>query len=843
MVAMCVMTFMVGITYHGVSSYLPKNHILRVLDKNTPRPNGHPSQEGSVKAKSFLEEGGAEGGGPSPRRSESCEADFGHAGGRCRLPIRTAIIGVVASPVEMRRYSEKKTMTTFVVEMKKVRIVNDTPRPAGTRAEITTHPALTGTPLERGGKKTPSLRRVDAKRTGGVVNNKSLWVKTQGKIKVNAYNIVPPLFSAKTSNGGNVPLQYGDEIRLWGELKLPPRAMNPGQFDYREYLARQGVHVLMNVYGQKCVRNYTQYDNTPRSNGHPSRLLNNIAQHISIKNALRSIFTLRTRIKATIDTHIKYPYNTILNALLIGERREIPSTIRDIFVKTGTVHVLAISGLHISIMTGMLFFALARLGCGRFVRVFVSVAFLIFYSALAGFRFPIIRATIMGIIVLIGFLCDHKRHSVHALFITLMCILLYNPESIFLVGLQLSFLAVFSILILTPHVRALFPKAALPYPQMRAPQRLVEYIISGYAISCAVLLGSVPIVAYNFNIFSLCSLFANIIVVPCAALIILSGIVCVFATWTFAGSALFMSQAPELAIKGLIFLLRVFGSVPGSFFYIQKPHLATVLGYYTVLGCTYIFRKRLFRHGMISVMATACVVFIAAHTVFRTSAEHAVHFLSRGNQNIAVLSAERKTILVNTGYPSHVEWVIKPFLTARGVSRIDALIITSAHKRNWGGLTALQRYFTIKKIIVPPVAQLEGLTNTEIPIEYMQDAADWDINGFMIQTLRAPQSQHPTTLSETAVSLWVRAPGFEVLFLSDIVACDIPASDLPRAVFGLWHKNDALVCADALARFSAQYYIYNTTDHALSRRIKICAERHGALYINPARMGYARIPE
>ena len=178
-VAITVLFFLLGIAYEGVYSYLPENHINNIT-----------------------------------------------------LLQKTAIIGVVNSPVEIKRYSEKKTLTTFTLSGKKYRSENG-------------------------------------------------WKKVQGKIKVNAYYL-------------KNEIKYGDEIRLWGELTKPKRATNPSQFDYRNYLKKYGIHVLMNVYGDKCVKNY-------------GPLKNRSIFRKCCDASLRMIFDLRTEIKEKIEQPLGGP--------------------------------------------------------------------------------------------------------------------------------------------------------------------------------------------------------------------------------------------------------------------------------------------------------------------------------------------------------------------------------------------------------------------------------------------------------------------------------------------------------------------------------------------------------
>jgi DNA internalization-related competence protein ComEC/Rec2 len=647
--AICLIMFFFGIAYHGVWRDLPENDVTEIFAECARMGTETPE------------------GGPSP--------NFGSARtSEVRNAVRTAIIGTVSSPVETRRYSLKKTMTSFEVEVKKVRM----PDVGAT---------IYGAPNDDGNGNHHDIKK-------GAMNRArtNRWQKCQGKIKVNAYNIA------------DMPIQYGDEIRLWGEIKEPPRAMNPGQFDYCDYLAKYGIHLLMTVYGEKSVRNYTQTQilANRNGNGHERRGVINHAPTDWIKNILRSIFTLRDRIKATIDTHITYPYNTILSALLIGARSEIPQDIRDTFVKTGTVHMLAISGLHVSIITGFLFFLLRRLGLRRSITAFFIICFLIFYTLCVGVRFPVLRSTCMGILLIMGMIFDRQKHSMHAVWIALFLILLMQPEAIFLVSLQLSFLTVLSILLFLNPIRALIPYKQKARHEATRMDRLQEYILSGYALSIAVMIGASPLVVYHFYLFSIVSFIANLVLIPLLGFIITSGMFFSFLSLIVPFSAPYCAVFPKIFLALLTALLQIFGNLPGAYFYLRRPHSISLVFYYCMILALYAMRKKVRMARSLVGMIALCVIFLGLHGFSVCGSESEIFFLSAGSANTVVIrTGPKNTIVINPGSAKNVGWTLKPFLMAKGIKKIDALFITSWHKKNWSGIHVLADNFSIKEIYVP----------------------------------------------------------------------------------------------------------------------------------------------
>ncbi|MBU1862636.1 MAG: ComEC/Rec2 family competence protein [Candidatus Omnitrophica bacterium] len=589
LIAITSMFFLLGIAYEGVSSYLPHDNIAQYQ------------------------------------------------------PGRYALIGIVDSAVEIRKYSKKKTLTTFVMKVKK-------------------------------GK------------------TKSTWFTVRGNVRVNVYS-------------GTKPVQYGDEIRIWGEMKRPKRATNRGQFDYRAYLKKYDIHMIISAYGDTCVRIYS----SKKKGG-----------------VVREILNVRNKINEKINRHIAYPYNTILSALLIGKRSAIPPSIRDDFVKTGTVHLLAISGLHVSIITAALYYVCTLFGMHRLVRAGVSILFMVVYAVLAGLRFPILRAVLMGSIIIMGIVLDRKKNLINTLFLVFLLLLLLYPESLFLAGFQLSFLSVFSIIILSPAVKELFSPNSNTIQQHGLPRRLRHSVHTGYAVSIAIFFTSSVLIIYYFNIFSLISIGANILIVPLSSAVMISGIIFVIAAFVFEIGAPFFAAFPYFLLKGMIAGIHLLSRIPFGFLYLKTPHLSLVLSYYFVLALSLFFKKKLFGRYIIIWIGIVWSIFVVIVIGCKRGDDVAISFLDAGRAPIVhIRSRNGKHIVINTGggETSHAgRWILKPFLMAQGINSIDTVIITSLYKSYRGGINMLIDNFKVPTVLVPLCNQqyfsnVEQQNSTVIPIQ------------------------------------------------------------------------------------------------------------------------------
>ena len=141
--------------------------------------------------------------------------------------------------------------------------------------------------------------------------------------------------------------------------------------------------------------------------------------------------------------------------MILGDRSKIPSGLRSLFIQTGTMHILAISGLHIGIVAFILDLLLKALRIRRRLRFSAIILLLVFYCLLTGARPSVIRATIMAIVLLAGFLLRRENQISHSLALAGLIILIANPRQLFNLGFQLSFLSVISIVYFSPVIKNL----------------------------------------------------------------------------------------------------------------------------------------------------------------------------------------------------------------------------------------------------------------------------------------------------------------------------------------------------------------------------------------------------
>ena len=395
------------------------------------------------------------------------------------------------------------------------------------------------------------------RKTTFVTQAESLYIKEK------RYPVTGPVRTYIYGRAGKI--SYGDILKLEGRL------LRPKEGYYAAYMERNNIYSMLTLDSSESARVIG------RSPG---------------RNPLKELaFYLREKISIPIARYLKGEEAALLNAMLLGKREGPYYDLRDAFVKTGTVHVLAISGLHVGLVAFILhvIFSTLRLN-GKLSTLFI-IFVLILYVFITGSRVPVIRASTMIGIMLAGTLFNRRPSSFNSLGLASMIILLVNPKQLFSPGFQLSFAAVFSILYLTPKIDRFLRSDLLPSASRFAfgsPRRTprgepLRYVFKLFSVSLAAWIGTLPIVAYYFHIISPIAIFGNLIVVPLTFLVIASSLSFIAFYFLIKPVGMIFAAASAGLIESLQFIVGKLSSVPFAYFKIKEFPVFVVAIYYAII--------------------------------------------------------------------------------------------------------------------------------------------------------------------------------------------------------------------------------------------------------------------
>jgi ComEC/Rec2-related protein len=270
---------------------------------------------------------------------------------------------------------------------------------------------------------------------------------------------------------------------------------------------------------------------------------------------------LKWKIAQIIENKLSPLTAKILEALLLGERQDFPRFVTASLMRTGTIHIISISGFHVGLIAYLLKEMLKIFRVPRAARIAVIIPLLLFYCALTGASSPVARSTIMGIVFLGAYSLRKEPDVLHSLSLAGLCLLAMAPADVFTTSFQLSFASVLSIALFYPRFISMVPVQWMECRPMRI-------FLSGIIVSLSAWLGTAAIVAVTFKIVTPVTLIANIVIVPLSVLLMCSGLVFVAAGIFLPCAANACAVSVEAATSLLLHVNALFTHLPGAYFYL-----------------------------------------------------------------------------------------------------------------------------------------------------------------------------------------------------------------------------------------------------------------------------------
>ncbi|MDD5130631.1 MAG: ComEC/Rec2 family competence protein [Candidatus Omnitrophica bacterium] len=333
-------------------------------------------------------------------------------------------------------------------------------------------------------------------------------------------------------------LNYGENVTIIGNLNRIP-GFNGASRRYRDFLIRQGIYLIM------PVKDLRQIVRRERAGG---------------RGLVSRCIQLRTFLEQIINRHLPELPASILCAMVLGQKRDIPWLVNNSMVRSGTVHILVVSGFNVGIVGLIINLLLKILRLPRKGRIILTAVCLLIYCLITGATNPVVRATVMGLVFLAAYFLKREPNIYNSLASAALLILAVNPQQLFDIGFQLSFISVLAIIYLYPKLKVLIRLELCKIMVLR-------FITEGCLVSLSAWLGTVLIIAWNFRVVVPVTVLANILIVPLAALITLCGFVLVLSGWFCPGLAGIFSLPTAALINLLLNINAALIKLPFAYIY------------------------------------------------------------------------------------------------------------------------------------------------------------------------------------------------------------------------------------------------------------------------------------
>jgi competence protein ComEC len=557
----------------------------------------------------------------------------------------------------------------------------------------------------------------------------------------------------------------GDEVRATLAMHREERYLDPGVWDAGEYLLREGVGALASAKPEKFA--------VIAAGG---RGIFACRLHSLQLAASAKLLDLADRPREhRMPPFLRVDHNdaAMLAAMLTGDRGYLQRGMRVGFERTGSFHLLVVSGLHLAIFSGLIFWATRRLRLTRVWASLVTIACSLAYAMFTGFGNPVQRAFWMVTLYLLGRLLWRERTALNVIGVVALVMLAADPSSLFDSGFQMTLLSVLavagiampvgektfgpylramrnlrvlrvdpslppkvaqfrvSLRMMAQHVRPLMGKfvawTVFPFA-IRLGLRVAELLVVSLSIELLMML---PMAAY-FHRVTLAALPVNLLIVPFLGVLLPTALL-TFAAVMIAPSIAFLPAAGTAAVLHLVvWIVNAFGAMRVGDLRIPAPGAGMVAAW-VVLAVAAIGALRMRRFGLALAgvaLVLGAVLVVAPRPVIRHAGQLEVTAIDVGQgDSLLVVTPDGRTLLVDAGGVAGAspdskfdvgEDVVSPVLWSRGIQRLDAMAITHAHADHIGGMEAVLANFRPRELWVgrnPDVPQYERLLEEAARLE------------------------------------------------------------------------------------------------------------------------------
>lgn len=558
--------------------------------------------------------------------------------------------------------------------------------------------------------------------------------------------------SVSNSTFENRNFNIGDEISVCGNLRKPFSSTNPSQFDYSVYLKNFNTFT-------------TFYADTSE--------IKNKGKSEKLKwKLLQKLNDTRNNIIATHSKYLDSPNLEILGGIVFGDDAvSTPEYIKNSFINSGLLHILAASGMNVGFIFTFWVFILRFLRIPFRPRIISGMGIVVLYTFMTGLGASVIRAALMLLFVLAGKLIDRDAHSISLLSFVAVLMLIYNPAYINDVSFQLSFMVTLGLLL---SVNIITEKVS------NIPNWLTVPII----IPIIAQIWVAPIQMFYFNTFSLYSVFANITSVSLLSIISFCG---------FVSSAI--SIIPPLAdftccsfdfyLKYMIDLLLVISNFFANmkFCLIQTTHpniIQIILYYATVIGTTFLIKYDKFKQAVITILAMSVILLITTVRPISHNLEIIV-FDVQNADSFLIKTPENKYFMIDTGKApfesgnSQAKIIMLKYLKDRGIKNLEGVIVTHFDNDHSGGTTEIINHTNVKNLYLN-TRNTDTYTGSNIYKTIKETGQNYKIannneeiykeKNFKIKTYKANIKGKDESNGNSIVTL-VSYKNFDMLFMGD----------------------------------------------------------------------------
>ncbi len=556
---------------------------------------------------------------------------------------------------------------------------------------------------------------------------------------------------------GSPPLRCGERIRAVVRLLPPEVYRSPGAWNRVDYLIDQGITTTATV----------SVDRVERLGSAQGRFLACRTAELQRTASARLLALPAVTRRLPSSLHLSEADAAMLAAMTTGDRSFLTHSLRAGFERTGSFHMLVVSGFHIAILAGCIFGIARRIRLPQLPATLITIAASFAYALFTGFATPVQRSLWMVTLYLLARLFFRERNPLNTIGFAALCLLVVSPRSLFDAGLQMTLLAVVAIAgvavpllanTVHPYLEATRDLGTIALDIKLAPRiaqfrvilrmiavrlkrvtsarvgwRLFPWIVR-FALRCAELLVvacavelamTLPMAMY-FHRITVFALPVNIFILPLLTVLMPAALLTLLALLVWPAAAIVPAMVVALFLHIAVWLVHLFGSLTFGDFRVPAPLLWQALAFCALLAASIVLARggRWSRRAAWATLALGAFAAVAPRPIDHPHDALLVEAIDVGQgDSLLLITSDGKTLLIDGGGfgggPRQAvpdfdigEEVVSPALWARGIRHLDVVALSHAHSDHMGGLPAVLRNFHPAELWVgnnPRVAPYDAL--------------------------------------------------------------------------------------------------------------------------------------
>lgn len=654
----------------------------------------------------------------------------------------------------------------------------DEPRPARLIGTIVERPQLIRDTDDESSHPWASRERTTLIVNARRIRDGDRWLDVTGGVRVDISGLASEL-------------QIGDEIELLGRLALPEQPRNVGEFDFAEFLRKQGIRAVMRCRSLEAVTFLDRPNDV-------------------VTQARRQIVLAREHCEQLLREKLSPDSSSVAMALLLGSRTRMSSQRREAFIESGTMHVLAISGLNVAILA-MFVGGVCRLFNLPRGLTAIAIALLVGgYAAITDAGPPVVRAALLVFLSTLGWPWDRPTHANNLLAVTALGVLFWNPTDAFNTGAQLSFLAVAVILWLSArrslHLEEARIEAAkqaliatvkteaellkelnerLPKSAWQQSRLAVTFSLrESTLVSFFVWLFSSVLIARQFHLVSPVGLLANIPLIPVATVTLCLGYSMLLAGFVSSTLAGWIAAPFEWSLRVMLWIVDVAARFSCGHRYVPTPPTWWLIGALVCLATLFWWiRGPLRKHLGWRAFWLWTLIGLIVPLFPREPGPLRISVLSVGHGlSVLIETPSGRTLLYDGGMMGNgrrAKDIVQQTLWHRGHSRLDGIVLSHADTDHVNGVAGLLHNVPVGSVIISPQFLdwtqpavgdvLETARRCQVPVRLTwQDDSLPLGDGIRCRVLHPTANEHLTPDNANSIVLSLEFAGRRFLLTGDL---------------------------------------------------------------------------